>query len=95
MKVYSENVFKYLSERGAYHKGVDQLHYWENRYKARRFTYVTYFDLMNALFLQQYFFNVNHLILEVIKYTLFKMHRRNLKVKPYFYFLHDVLKNTF
>lgn len=95
VRVSAVNVFRYMLVKGIM-KPADYLNHLfqfaNHKTKRNRFTYNTYYDIINIFYLQTKFTNIEWLVLKIIKYSVFKIHRRNIKLKYFLRFIHDVIE---
>lgn len=96
VEVNAINVFTYLFKKKHYQFKLKnhQNHIWNKTYSFHRRNYLSYFDIVNSLFILAKIPYTEDLVTKLIQYNLLRMHkRRRLKPKPFFYFLATVLKN--
>ena len=94
VRVFAINVFKYMLIKGLLRPGEYLEHLSQlssQRTKKARNIYNSYTDLINIIFLQIKFINTEWLVLRILKYALFKMHKKNLKLKYFLRFFHNVI----
>lgn len=96
VRIRAINVFQYLLDKSiilpdAYLSHISEL----SSPKTRRdqHTYKEYYDILNLVYLQSKLVSIEWLLLRVVKYALFKLHRRNIKMRYFLRFVHNVMKS--
>jgi hypothetical protein len=97
VKISAVNVFKYMLIKGMLKTNEYTNHLFQlssQKTRRDRYSYNSYYDIINVFFLQTKFMNIEWLILRVLKYALFKLHKRNIKLRYFFRFIHNVIGLT-
>lgn len=88
------NVFTYLlkkTKKVTFNKS--QKHIWNKRYHYNKRRFLTYYDMVNSLWLLCHVPNSEILVMRMIRYGLTKMHRRKIRPKNFFYFINAIVQN--
>lgn len=91
-----KNIFNYLASKNmGFFKQNHQDMFWNKKYKFFTKKYpLAFFNIVNGFFVVAKIPETENLILKIIQHSLFKMHKRKIRPKLFFYFLDSVLKNS-
>lgn len=91
-----KNVFSYLASKSiGFYKQNHQDMFWNKKYKYFTKKYpLSFFNIINGFFIISKIPETENLLLKIIQHSLFKMHKRKIRPKLFFYFLDAVLKNS-